>query len=256
MPDVIFSDARDYLFPIFEVTVVDNTFDLSTRRYLGTGFYGSPIGDAITAAHVLPKQSDLGPDRKLIAWVMIDGEEGAAWITKWAVFEAFDVALFSVNLPTTKFFATSDIRIDPGTDLTVVGFPSHQVLGKGIEMRILKGHATAAMPRIELNFPIPAGMSGSPLLKGLTAVGFATGRVRSEEIDEQTEELTTVMAGHERIEIRTTASIIYYGLANTFWMMRDAPDPVLNGMSLAAFIAFRIGANSEHDGQVPRSAPQ
>jgi len=164
--------------------------------------------------------------------------------------------IFSVNLPKTKFFKTSDMQVKPGEDLTVVGFPSHQVLGKGIEMRILKGHATAVMPRIELNFPIPAGMSGAPVLIGMKAVGFATGRVRSEEIDEQSEEITTILGGHEKIEIRTTASIIYYGLANTFWMMREARDPVFDGMNLFDYIAFRIRANSGHGEQAPPAAPR
>ena len=244
MADVVFPDAREYLFPIFEVTVVDDTVDPKTRRYLGTGFYVSSIGDAITAGHVLPKPSDLAC------------KETAALITRWAVFEAFDVALFSVNLPKTKFFKTSDMLVNPGEDLTVVGFPSHQVLGKGIEMRILKGHAAAVMPRIELNCPIPAGMSGAPVLIGMKAVGFATGRVRSEEIDEQSEEITTILGGHEKIEIRTTASIIYYGLANTFWMMREARDPVFDGMNLFDYIAFRIRANSGHGEQAPPAAPR
>jgi hypothetical protein len=64
-------------------------------------------------------------------------------------------------------------------------------------MRVLKGHATAVMPRLELNFPIPAGVSGSPVMVYTTVVGFATGRVRSEEIDEQSEEITTDVGGQK-----------------------------------------------------------
>jgi hypothetical protein len=171
--------------------------------------------------------------------VLVDGEPTVAWINRSAVLPNFDVAIFQVNLARTKFMECSGAEVLPGADVTVVGFPSHQVLGRGLEMRILKGHVTAVMPRLELNFPVPAGMSGAPVLIGTTVVGFATGRVRSEEVDEQSEELVTVSNGVEKIEIRITASIIYYGLANTFWMMRDARDPVFEGKTLLEVITSR-----------------
>jgi hypothetical protein len=191
MTDVVIHDAREYLFAIFEVTVVNDAVDLETRRFLGTGFFVTPKGDAITAAHVLPAPNELGPGRRVVATVVVDGKETIAWINHFAASHHFDVALIKVNLTKTKFFDTSDIEINPGTDVNVVGFPSHQVIGRGLEMRVLKGHATAVMPRLELNFPIPAGVSGSPVMVYTTVVGFATGRVRSEEIDEQSEEIAT-----------------------------------------------------------------
>jgi hypothetical protein len=235
----VITDAREYLFALFEVTTTEKAIELAGRRYLGTGFFVSSKGDAVTAAHVLPDPATLALNRRLVACLAIDGEQRFAWVTHGAVLEAFDVALFHVNLEQTKYFEISSEEVPPGTDISVIGYPSHQILGKGIEMRFLKGHVTAVMPRLELNFPVPAGMSGSPVFIGTKVVGFATGRVRSEEIDEQTEELITVTKSVEQLRIRTTASIIYYGLANSFWMLKDIQDPVLGGKTLIELIEDR-----------------
>jgi hypothetical protein len=232
-----FYDGREYLAAIFEATINDGVVDTATMVYRGSSFFVSEEGDAVTAAHVLRTPSDLAPGRRLVAMVAEDGQPAARLITAAAVFEAFDVALFKVTPAKSKCFEVSDEEVPAGTDVSVIGFPSHRLYGKGLEMRFLKGYVTAVMPRLELNFPVPAGMSGAPVFVNAKIVGFATGRVRSEEIDEQTEELVRVDDAKEELRITKTASIVYYGLANTFRMMRFARHPALDGLSLLEFIA-------------------
>lgn len=155
-------------------------------------------GDAITANHVIPTPDDLGEVRRLIAIVQVDGDAKVCWITRAAKFQSFDVALFNVNLSQTKYLPVSTEQVMWGADIQLIGIPNHEVWGSGKEMRILKGHVTLSHRHLELNFPIPAGMSGAPVFLHNEVVGYATGTVRSEEIEEAREEIEEVETGFAR----------------------------------------------------------
>lgn len=144
-----------------------------------------------------------------------------------------------VNLQKTEYLHISVEEILAGTDIQVLGIPNHEIVGKGKEMRILKGHVTLAHDRLELNFPIPSGMSGSPVMAGPFVVGYATGKVRSEEIEDQHEELVELTNTREKISISKTSSITYYGLAFPFSKLATARDPVFENRTLLEFIAER-----------------
>jgi hypothetical protein len=119
----------------------------------------------------------------------------------------------------------------------VIGIPSHEVWGSGNEMRLLKGHVTLSGKHLELNFPVPAGMSGAPVFVNTKVVGYVTGTVRSEEIEEVNEEIEEVENGREVIRISEIRRIIHYGLAYPFSQMSAIRDPVLDGKTLFEFIA-------------------
>jgi hypothetical protein len=235
--EVILDDGRKYIIPLFVAEADGNTIILETRKFLGIAFFVTTKGDAITAAHVIPEPSTVKSNQRLIGLVMENGKETLRLITKAAVFDAFDVALIRVDTPNAYYLPISDEHIHAGTDVVVIGIPSHEVIGQGKEMRLLKGHVTLVHSRLELNFAIPAGMSGAPVFVNGKVVAYATGRVRSESIEEQTEEILKLTHAVEQIRIHTTSNVVYYGTAYPFEVLRDLRDPILEGQTLPEFIA-------------------
>lgn len=236
MSALVLEDVREYIFPIFSVRAQDNGVFLEAREFLGTAFFVTKRGDAITANHVIPTPDELG-ERRLVAIVQIDGEAKVCWITQAAKFLSFDVALFHVNLSQTKYLPVSTDLVPWGADIQLIGIPRHEVWGSGKEMRILKGHVTLSHRHLELNFAVPAGMSGAPVLLHNKVVGYAAGIVRSEEIEDAHEEIEEVEKGREVIRISEVRRITHYGLAHPFSQMSEVRDPVLEGKTLFEFIA-------------------
>ena len=229
-------DAREYIFPIFSVEAEDNGVHLDTRIYLGTAFFVTKKGDAITASHVLPIRDELQSKRRLVAIILRDGKETICWITHAAKFEAFDLALLHVNLDETKYLPLSSQEVISGTDIQIVGIPSNDINRSGKEMRILKGHVTLAWKRLELNFPVPAGMSGSPVFAGSKVIGYATGLMRSEECEEATETIENVTNTKEVVRITEIRRITSYGIAYAFNAHENFRDPVLENKTLIEYI--------------------
>ena len=232
----VLEEAREYVIPLFTVKASGNGIFIESRKFLGTAFFVTRQGDAITAAHVLPHPSSLSEDLRLVAIVHVEGKEQVCWVNQAAVFEPFDVALLKVNLPNTKYLSVSAEPVLAGTDVQVLGIPNHEVVGAGKEMRILKGHVTFVHERLELNFPIPAGMSGAPVLAGPFVVGYATGKVRSEEVEDQYEEVVKLTNTREEIHIATTSRVTYYGIAFPFSNIAQVHDPILENRTLIQFI--------------------
>jgi V8-like Glu-specific endopeptidase len=236
MAEFVLEDAREYVIPIFTVRGEGEGVYLESRVFLGTAFFVTKRGDAITAGHVIPRPDELTNGQRLVAIVQKDGEAIVCWITHAAKFDSFDLALVHVNLENTKYLDVTTQEVSAGTDVQVVGIPSHEVWGSGKEMRLLKGHVTLSHKYLELNFPVPAGMSGSPLFVGTKVAGYLTGTVRSEETEETTEEVEEVSDKKEIIRITESRRIIHYGLTYPFSRLKDIRDPVLDNKTLFDFI--------------------
>ena len=233
----VFEDAREYIFPVFSVEAEGDGIHLNSRIFLGTAFFVSKKGDAISAGHVFPLPERLQEaGRRLIAIVLHENKETPCWITHIAKFDAVDMALLHVNLDNTKYLPVSAHEILTGTDVQITGIPDHELNMSGKEMRILKGHVTLAWKRLELNFPVPAGMSGSPVFAGTKVVGYATGQVRSEELAETTESVEEVSSTKEIIRITEIKRISYYGIAYAFHSQANHRDAILNNKTLSEFI--------------------
>lgn len=237
MNSAVTIDSREYVFPIFSMAGDASSINSEGRRFLGTGFFVSKKGSAVTAAHVLPEILEEG--RRLVAIVIVDGKETVCWINYAAKIANFDFALFKVNLPLTKYFPISDMEVLIGTDVQTLGVSEHETCEPGRkQMRMFKGYVvTRADDRLELNFPVPAGMSGSPLLVNGVAVGYATGRVSSEEIEEATEETEIVSNDKEIVRISVLRRMTYYGLASPFSALSNTPFQVFNDQTLKELIA-------------------
>jgi Trypsin-like peptidase domain len=241
MADFIFEDAREQIFPIFLVDATDAGVSLDSRIFLGTAFFVSKCGDAITANHVLPKSEDVGVGKRLVAIVQKGAEQEVCWITHAASFNQCDLALIHVNASATKYLALSDEEVPAGSDVYLIGIPKHEVWSSGKEMRMLKGHVTLATQLLELNMPVPQGMSGAPVFIGVRVVAFATGSVKSEEIDDYDEYVERITDTKEQIVITKSVSVTHYGIAYPLSKLQGFASPVLDGMTLMDFVKSRNG---------------
>lgn len=241
MQNLVLDDGREFVFPLLLVDDVgDNKVDLNSYTFLGTCFFVTKRGDAVTAGHVIPSPQDIPAGKRLVAAVQQDGKSEICWVTHAARWDECDLALVHVNLPVTRYLAVAEPEVLAGTDVQIIGIPSHEVGGAGKEMRLLKGHVTfARSDRLELNIAVPAGMSGSPVFVGTNVVGWATGYVRSEEILESREEVIQITADKEQIEISTVSHVIYYGTTVGFSRLRAQSSPIFEGMTLMQFIQAR-----------------
>jgi len=221
---------------LFIVQADGDQVNLAVRQFIGTAFFVTSRGHAITAAHVLPVPQGLDAAHRLIGVVRIDGISTICGVTEVTVLEDQDLGLVTTNLSSTKPLPIAASDIYAGQDVQVVGFPEHEVRLRGKEFRLLKGYVSLSRDVLELSFAIPPGMSGAPVFAGANVVAYATGRVRSEEIEDQTEELIEVSAGIERIRINTTSRIAYYGIARSFHELASVRIPSLGDRTLLEFI--------------------
>ncbi|MEX3979143.1 serine protease [Paraburkholderia sp. EG287A] len=239
MTKLILDDSREFIFPLLLVDGDSKAVTLESYVFLGTGFFVTKRGDAITARHVIPRPEDIPPGKCLVALVRQDGKDIACLITRSMQFHSYDLAIFHVNLPVTRFLEVTDGDVIGGMDVQLIGIPSHERRGAGKEMRLLKGHVTFVSDELELNIAVPKGMSGCPVFVGTRVVGWATGYARSEEIVEQREEIVEVTEAKERIEISTTSRIIYYGTAIAFARLRGQAWAEFEGKTLMQLIQSR-----------------
>jgi hypothetical protein len=239
MSTLILDDAREYIFPLFMVDSKDNGVFLESRNFLGTAFFVTRCGDAITASHVVPKPDDIPTGKCVIAIVQRGIEQQVCWIKSADSFENCDFALIHVNIGRTKYLTLTDEEVVPGSDIQLIGIPSHELWRTGKEMRILKGHVTLVSTQLELNIAIPLGMSGSPVFLGTKVAAFATSTFKSEEVEESTEEIELLSNNKEQIRITKVTRVTHYGLAYPFSRLRGQVSPIFEGKTLMQLIEDR-----------------
>jgi trypsin-like peptidase len=238
----VIEDARDLIFPLFSVRADGNGIYLGSRTFLGTGFFVSRCGDAITAAHLLPPPDTLPEGRRLVAVVTLAGREEVCWVTHAAAFDAWDLALVHVNLSATQHLQIVPSAVVAGSDVQFLGIADHEVWGAGKELRILKGHVTMAVaPWLELSCSVPRGMSGSPLFMAERVIGCVVGTFRTEQVEDSMEEARETRG--EQVTIRRTEvrRAFEYGKAFGFAAAATTPLPPLNNKTLVAFLRERNG---------------
>jgi hypothetical protein len=236
---MILEDAREYIFPLFLVDSKDNGVFWESRKFLGTGFFVSHSGDAITACHVLPSPEAIPAEKRLIAIVQVDNKEITVWITHSANFPNSDLALFHTNLTSTKCLELSEEKLLPGADIQMVGIPEHEIWHKGKEMRLLKGHITMSSQFLELNIPIPPGMTGGPVFLGSKVVAFATKSVYTHSVEDSSEEHEALAGNIIKIEIIKYIRAIQYGLAYPFSNLIGQTSPIFGDKTLFQLIELR-----------------
>lgn len=235
----VIDDGREYIFPLLLVDSHDNSVDIDSRKFLGTAFFVTKQADAVTAGHVLPNPADLPDGKKVIAVIQQGEEQHICWLTHAALFEKWDLALLHVNINNTKYLPLSDENVFSGSDIVLIGIPNHEVWNAGKEMRILKGHVTLVTNQLELNFPIPLGMSGSPVLLDGKVVAYAVGTLKGEEIASYEEEVELLSNNKEQIRISKVIQLTHYGMAYSFAQLKEQVLPAFEGKTLMQVIEAR-----------------
>jgi len=236
---VIIAGAEEYIFPLYSAPADGDNVDLGAGAFLGTAFLVSSQGDAITAAHVIPLPEALPEGHRIVAATWHQGKPQPCWITHAATFESFDVALLQLNLRETKWLPLLSTDLPPGSDLSVVGIPNHQTRPDQRQLRHLKGHVTLASDVLELSCAVPRGMSGSPVFMAGAVVGYATGMVRSEEIEDSVEEVIENEPGREKVSRTEIRRVTSYGIARSFAALELFCDPIFGGKNLLHFVNDR-----------------
>ena len=237
-------DLRSYVFCIFSGTEKQpGTLDLDSLNFLGTGFFVTKNGDAVTAAHVLPVPDDLDAGRQLYAVLVFDNEEKYCRILMAVDFSQADLAIFRVQTEreANPYFTLSFDDVGNGEDVMAFGVSAHSPYGTEKELRTLKGHITLKHNSgfAELSFPVPAGMSGGPVLIGTRCVGYLTGSINSEHTIDRTEEVVQLTNEREKIEFIEIRQMITYGIFNPFSTLRGQSFEALEGRSLEELITHR-----------------
>lgn len=230
-------DARDVVLPLFEMRRDGDKVDVDSRRYLGTAFFITKRGDALTAAHVLPLPESVPDGHIVVAAIRVNGETKYSTVRMALRWDQLDVALIRLNVERSEYLRTSAKKMAMGEEVTSFGVPDHQVWGKGLEMRFLSGWVSLTRPSsLDLTFAVPSGMSGSPIIWNGKVVAVATGAVTSESLLEQTEFVERIENGRERIERTRIVQMVQYGQACPLSEIEALDVPAFNGRKFMQMI--------------------
>lgn len=215
---IVYDDIRRYVFPLYLAPPIaqlkeGEALEAASTQFLGTGFFVSKTGVALTAGHCIPS-ADRVTGHDIVATVSNGTELRAYRVAIAALIPGFDVAILKIEVSEVPYF---DLDFRPemglmGEDVQTIGIPEHSVSG-GKEFRCLKGHVTFRTRYLELSFPAPRGMSGSPILVGNRVCAVLTGNARSEALEDSLDETSTDASGHVTVTRTKVMSVVNYGLA-------------------------------------------
>ena len=177
---------QDYIVPVVRLLRQDGQFHYA--RLHGTAFFINPQGSFLTAKHViddaLADQDEHGGEIALVMRKRDDPERRYVGHIHGYSFAdpPYDIAIGSVKHSSKSCFAASDsTRVWGWDDVHTAGYAASAESRQGsevtVDIRSLKGYVVRKVPPsisaypsganpsvFELNFPIPEGMSGSPLV--------------------------------------------------------------------------------------------
>ena len=237
---LIIEDLREYVFAIFfgEETEKDMV-SRDSLKFLGTAFFVSKRGDAITANHVLPEKP-MEKHEKIYGIMVKGGETTMYKLIAAARFESSDFSLLRFDLENCPYFEIDFSEPDIGTDINAYGYSDHDIYGQGKELRLLKGHMT--MPIFsgfgEVNFPIPRGFSGGPVMSGTKCIGFMIGNVTSEKLLARSEEISEICNSVEKITLVESKEVLHYGIFRPF-IYKGHKSEIFSNMDLPELIDER-----------------
>lgn len=234
-------DLRQYVFGLFLGREKETVVDPSSLKFLGTAFFVTKCGDAITAEHILPSTEELEDSECVLGILGVGGKTKAYRVVFAASFAESDLAIFRLQINNTLYLEVSFESILMGTDVIAFGISDHQIYGSGLELRTVKGYTTMPVWRgsQELSFMVPAGMSGGPVLLGTKCVGFLIGNVTSEQVIDQIEEVSEATDNFEKIKIVESREVLHYGVYRPFSIYEGKTSDIFDGDSLDQLIRDR-----------------
>ena len=241
MRNLEIAELREYVFCLFGGKETDpNCVDPDSLEFLGTAYFVTRKGDAITANHVIAQPN---PDSSTFVYgIWMQGKDTKIYkLNAAAIFPEADFALLRFDVETSSYLPLSFKEPNFGDDIIAFGYPAHSLHGKQRELRMLKGHLTMPVSRgtAEVSFPIPSGMSGGPVLKGTECVGFMMGNMSSERLLEKSEEITEVYNNVEKITFVESKEIHHYGMFRPLSIFADVKTEIFEGRCLKDFLSER-----------------
>ena len=235
-------DIRDYVFPLFvaedpRTIAPEQPVVVSRDRFLGTAFFITRNGVALTAGHCVPEPSVIPSGHTFLAIVWGGVRPHAQPVQLAAVLDDQDIAVLKIDHSPAKYLPVSFEPVYMGEDIVTVGVPLHSVSGDDYEFRCLKGNVTRAAKTLELSCPAPRGMSGSPIFRNGSVVGVMSRNARSEVLEDQSEEVVEVVGPITRITKTMTMAVINYGQAEPLSVLGPKHLAFAEGASFAEFIA-------------------
>lgn len=241
MSTLVLSDVRQYVFGLFFAKEIgENVADHTSLQYLGTAFFITSKGDAVTANHVLPELRI--EDGDCVVGIMLrNGKSEIYKLHAAARFEDSDFALLKFDILNTPYFELNFEEPGLGEDVIAFGYSDHERQNLGKELRLLKGYLTMPIANGagELSFAIPRGMSGGPILVGTKCVGFMIGNFSTERLLTQSEEITEVYDSVEKITFVESKEVLHYGIFRPFSIYKDLKTEIFNNKSLEELIGWR-----------------
>jgi len=239
-------DVRRLVFPLVGGKEVATGF--WRTGLLGTGFFVSTRGLAMTAAHVVTNLEDgievraalPSPTRPMNAHKLL-----------WnVVLPGSDIAVIRLAIPTSACFVTRFATIDMGQDVETNAIPQSMLVtdqeGKtGIRLRVMKGYVSYGDKNsIAASSALPKGMSGAPLIVTETDVqyvaGVFVGQSRGEEIED---EITDVSDDGVRTHSERVSRVEYFARGELLARFADFAAPEFGGATLKQLIKLEIAGS-------------
>lgn len=230
-------DIRNIIIPLFLAPERDGKINWDERKFLGTAFFVTKKGGALTAAHVIPNPADI-PDKWRLCAPVQRGEATPIWgVSAASKFDDVDVAFIRVDIDASEYFKIDHRPLLMGEDVTAFGVPAHDSLGGGKELRLLKGHVSLSQKMtVQLNISLPQGMSGGPVLLASGVAGVIKGDVSTEATLETSEYVERIRDDREQITIAKIQRMHYYGEVTSLHAFADKQRGVLGNRSLYQLI--------------------
>jgi len=234
-------NIREYVVPLFiaedpALIKADQPIVVSRDRFLGNAFFVAKNGIALTAAHCIPDPATISSGHAFLAIIWDGQRPRAQQVQLAAILDGQDVGVLKIAHAPSKYLPVSFSPIHMGQDVVTVGIPLHSVSGVDYEYRCLKGNVTRVSKTIELSFPAPRGMSGSPILAGGEVVGVMSWNARAESLEDQSNEHVETFGPLTRITKTITMAITNYGQAEPLSSLASKALSFTEGVAFEPFL--------------------
>jgi hypothetical protein len=241
------------VFPICKIERSSETKEEKIIHFHGTGFTIGTEGFFLSARHVINKDCLAACERgqSLIAPLKEVGSRGRSWkignITEVETHPTSDVAIGKIDYRPPGFFSSKNQVAYGWEDVHVFGYPESRTRGRQtgdyeFNPHFLKGYVSRRLeikdvplrhyaPAYELSFPIPLGVSGSPVFRtgpDHSLLGIA---VASLESAVSVHEFTEVRDGTEKYSEKVQ-KIEQFGIAVRLADLADWAPKLGNGRRL------------------------
>jgi hypothetical protein len=239
-------DVRDLVFPI--IGGAESGQGFRHTGFLGTGFFVSRRGLALTAAHVVMGLAE-GQDVRA-ALPTPDGPMRAMKLLWKVALPDSDIAEIRVEVPNNRCFRTSFEVPVMGQDVETTAIPESMLVkdssGKTkIGMRVAKGYFSHGDDAtLFASFALPKGMSGAPMIVTESdkqfVQGVFVGQSRGEQIEDEIIDVRDLSPTETHRHTERVSRVEYYARGDLLAPHRHFAVPKVGDLTLEALIAKEV----------------